>query len=68
MCAVLVALRRIPAVECGATDAAHQRAPGLAVELLAPRAPGLHLGAFAIVLWIDGRSEHDGYERLVSAI
>ena len=44
MYAVRVALRRFPAVECGAADAAHQRAPDLAVELLAPRPLGRNLG------------------------
>jgi len=42
--AVGIALRRLPAVECGAADAAHQRAPDFAVELLAPRPLGRNLG------------------------
>lgn len=45
MSAVRVALRRIPTVECGPADAAHQRVSDLAVELLAPCAPGRHIGA-----------------------
>ena len=44
VCAVLVALRRLPAVECGAADAAHSCAADLAIELLAARALGRNRG------------------------